>query len=115
MREDQMTARRLLLFAATAAALVAALVGAGAGGARTAASDTLVVVSPVGPPSLDREQFGTATQQEVITNLMEPLLRFKPLATKDAQGVPMGSSTKYVGGVCVSIAVSKDGKHVACK
>src|SRR5262245_45000089 len=74
----QMTSRRLLLFTAVVAGtILAALVGAGVGGARSSASDTLVVVSPVAPPSLDREQFGTGTQQEVITNLMEPLIRYK--------------------------------------
>src|SRR5262249_25228259 len=79
-----------------------------------AAKDTLVVVSPVGVPSLDRETFGTGTQQEVITNLMEPLIRFKALQTKDKQGALQDMATKFDPGVCVKFAMSKDGKHFSC-
>jgi peptide/nickel transport system substrate-binding protein len=70
-----------------------------------------VVVSPVGVPSLDRENFGTSTQQEVLTNVGEPLLRFKPLTTK-VDGAPSGSQTEFVGGACKSYSFT--GKAIRC-
>ncbi len=75
---------------------------------------TLVVVSPVGVPSLDREAFGTGTQQEVITNLMEPIYRFMPLGTKDKQGFVQSSQTKFVPGVCVKWSWTNKGKTFNC-
>ena len=92
------------------------LLGAGAALASASrdggAKDTLVVVSPVGVPSLERETFGTGTQQEVITNLMEPLIRFKPLATRDKQGALQESQTSYAPGLCARFAMSKNGRIV---
>jgi peptide/nickel transport system substrate-binding protein len=79
--------------------------------ANAAAGSTLVVVSPVGVPSLDREAFGTSTQQEVLTNVGEPLLRFKPLI-KTYQGVPIGSQTQFVGGACQTYTFT--GKLIQC-
>lgn len=76
-----------------------------------AAANTLVVVSPVGVPSLDREAFGTSTQQEVLTNVGEPLLRFKPL-DKTVGGAPIGSQTQFVGGLCQTYKFT--GKGIDC-
>ena len=77
-------------------------------------STTLVVVSPVGVPSLDREAFGTGTQQEVITNLIEPIYRFKPLGTKDKQGAVESSQTEFVPGLCVKWSWTNKGKTFNC-
>jgi peptide/nickel transport system substrate-binding protein len=101
-----------------AALFVALLVGVGllastSSASRTtaAAGNTLVVVSPVGVPSLDREAFGTSTQQEVLTNVGEPLLRFKLLTTK-VDGAPSGSQTQFVGGACVTYKFT--GRSIQC-
>ncbi len=73
--------------------------------AAAAGKSTLVVVSPVGVPSLDSQNFGTSTQQEVLTNVGEPMLRFKPLTTKTKQGVPIGSETQFIGGACAKFSL----------
>lgn len=90
--------------------------GGGSGSSTSAkgsggSSHTLVVVSPVGVPSLDSQTFGTSTQQEVLTNVGEPMLRFKPLS-KTTDGVPVGSETQFTGGVCKSFSLS--GKTFHC-
>src|SRR5581483_5096970 len=95
----------LLAVAATAAP------GTAHARARASAGSTLVVVSPVGVPSLDGENFGTSTQQEVLTNVGEPILRFKPLTTKQ-HGAPIGSATQFVGGACKSYKFT--GKAFTC-
>lgn len=66
---------------------------------------TLVVVSPVGVPSLDSQNFGTSTQQELLTNVGEPMLRFKPLTTTTSQGATGGSETQFVGGACAKFSL----------
>lgn len=97
-----------------AAALMVASCGGSSSSSKTAAtssststssSKTLVVVSPVGVPSLDGQNFGTSTQQEVLTNVGEPMLRFKPLTTTTSQGVPIGSETQFTGGVCAKFSL----------
>jgi peptide/nickel transport system substrate-binding protein len=82
---------------------------AGSGGApvrKGTANRTLVVVSPVGVPSLDGQNFGSSAQQEVLVNVGEPMLRFKPLDQKDEHGLPIGSQTEFVGGACARFSLS---------
>lgn len=77
-----------------------------------AALTTLVDVSSAGVPSLDNENFGTSTQQEVLTNVGEPMLRFKPLSTKGPQGDLQGNKTQFVGGACQHAALQ--GATLSC-
>lgn len=88
--------------------------GSGGGGspASGTSKSTMVVVSPVGVPSLDSQAFGTSTQQEVMTNVGEPMLRFKPLDTKSPQGALLGSDTEFVGGACKEHKL--EGKTFSC-
>ena len=110
-----MKARLLwIMLGVVAAGLLAAGAAFASASHKGATRDTLVVLSPVGVPSLERETFGTSTQQEVITNLMEPLIRFKALQTKDNQGALQDSATEFDPGVCVKWGMTKDGRHFKC-
>jgi peptide/nickel transport system substrate-binding protein len=86
--------------------IVIAACGGSTGGSAGGTSAALVVVSPVGVPSLDSQNFGTSTQQEVLTNVGEPLLRFKPLGQVTSQGVPVGSQTQFTGGACARFSLT---------
>jgi peptide/nickel transport system substrate-binding protein len=80
--------------------------------ATSGGAGTLVVVSPVGVPSLDGQNFGSSAQQEVLVNVGEPMLRFQPLDEMNEQGLPTGSQTDFVGGACAHFSLS--GRKFRC-
>jgi peptide/nickel transport system substrate-binding protein len=106
----QVSRRFKLLIVSSLAALcltIAACGGStGGSGSTGGTSGVLVVVSPVGVPSLDSQNFGTASQEEVLTNVGEPLLRFKPLGQTTSQGIPVGSQTQFTGGACARFSLT---------
>jgi peptide/nickel transport system substrate-binding protein len=104
---------RLVPIVAAICLVVAACGGSGAnktdsGGApvRKGSDGTLVVVSPVGVPSLDGQNLGSSSQQEVLVNVGEPMLRFKPLDQRDERDIPISSQTEFVGGACARFSLS---------
>lgn len=72
--------------------------------------ETLVVVSAAGVPSLDREAFGTPAQQEVLANVLEPLVRLVPRARR---GGGDAAAPRLAPGLCRSVELLPAG--VRCR
>jgi peptide/nickel transport system substrate-binding protein len=73
---------------------------------QAAASKTLVVINTTAAPSLDSQEFSTGSQEEVLVNVGEPLLRYAPTNKTDSQGALLDQSAQFVGGACVKFALT---------